>query len=81
MLVNAVLEQFPHTYLVAASGMAGMDTPNTIRTRKVTKHFYLCGDEESDVADTIGLVSPRVMLCAAHQSHTVLRIIAGEYEV
>ena len=81
MLVNAVLERFSNAYLVAASGMAGMDTPNTIRTRKVTKHFYLCGDEESDVADTIGLVSPRVMLCAAHQAHTVLRILAGEYEV
>ena len=81
MLVNAVLEQFPHTYLVAASGMAGMDTPNTIQTRKVMKRFYLCGDEKSDVADTIGLVAPRVMLCAAHQAHTVLRILAGEYEV
>lgn len=81
MLVNAVLEQFPHTYLVAASGMAGMDTPNTIQTRKVVKRFYLCGDEASDVVDTIGLVAPRVMLCAAHQAHTVLRILAGEYEV
>ena len=81
MLVNGVLEQLPNCYLVAASGMSGMDTPNTIRTRKVTKRFYLCGDEQSDVADTIGLVSPRVMLCAAHQAHTVLRILAGEYEV
>ncbi len=78
MLVNAVLEQFPNTYLVAASGMAGMATPNSIRTRKITKRFYLCGDEESDVADTIGLVAPRVMLCAAHQAHTVLRILAAE---
>lgn len=81
MLVNGVLEQLPDCYLVAASGMAGMDTPNTIKTRKVTKRFYLCGDEVSDVADTIGLVAPRVMLCAAHQAHTVLRILAGEYEV
>ena len=81
MLVNAVLERFPNAYLVAASGMAGMDTPNTIQTRKVMKRFYLCGDEKSDVADTIGLVAPRVMLCAAHQAHTVLRILAGEYEV
>ena len=81
MLVNGVLEQLPNCYLVAASGMAGMDTPNTIRTRKVMKRFYLCGDETSDVADTIGLVAPRVMLCAAHQAHTVLRILAGEYEV
>ena len=81
MLVNGVLEQMPHCYLVAASGMAGMDTPNTIQTRKVMKRFYLCGDETNDVADTIGLVAPRVMLCAAHQAHTVLRILAGEYEV
>ena len=81
MLVNGVLEQLPDCYLVAASGMAGMDTPNTIRTRKVMGRFYLCGDEINDVADTIGLVAPRVMLCAAHQAHTVLRILAGEYEV
>ena len=81
MLVNGVLEQLPQCYLVAASGMAGMDTPNTIKTRKIMKRFYLCGDEVSDVADTIGLVAPRVMLCAAHQAHTVLRILAGEYEV
>ena len=81
MLANGVLEQLPDCYLVAASGMAGMDTPNTIKTRKVMKRFYLCGDEVSDVADTIGLVAPRVMLCAAHQAHTVLRILAGEYEV
>ena len=81
MLVNGVLEQLPECYLVAASGMAGMDTPNTIRTRKIMKRFYLCGDEVSDVTDTIGLVAPRVMLCAAHQAHTVLRILAGEYEI
>ena len=81
MLVNGVLERLPNCYLVAASGMAGINTPNTIRTRKIMKRFYLCGDETSDVADTIGLVAPRVMLCAAHQAHTVLRILAGEYEV
>ena len=81
MLVNGVLEQLPDCYLVATSGMAGMDTPNTIRTRKIMKRFYLCGDEVSDAADTIGLVAPRVMLCAAHQAHTVLRILAGKYDV
>lgn len=81
MLVNGVLEHLPDRYMVAASGMAGMDTPNTIQTKRVTNHFYLCGDRISDVADSIGLVAPRVMLCAAHQAQTVLRILAGEYEV
>ena len=81
MLTNFVLEEMPDKYLVAASGMAGMGSANSIHTRKVTKRFYLCGDEISDVKDGIGLVSSRVMICAAHQAHTVLRIIAEEYEV
>lgn len=81
MLVNGVLEVFPDKYLVSGSGMAGMSSANSIKTRKVVKHFYLCGDETSDVSDDMGLVSSRVMVCAAHQAHMILRIIAEEYEV
>ncbi len=81
MLVNCVLECFPDKYLVAASGMAGLSSANSIKTRKITKHFYLCGDEVSDVSDNIGLVSSRVLVCAAHQAHMILRLIAGETEV
>ena len=78
LLVNGVLEQLPDAVLVAASGMAGLGDPNTIRTRRITPHFYLCGDGVSDV-DTLGsLFAPRVMLCAAHQALTVLRILAGD---
>ena len=80
MLTNLVLEAMPEKYLVAASGMAGMGSANTIQTRKVGKRFYICGDESSDVAEFGSLVSSRVMLCAAHQAHTVLRILAGEFE-
>lgn len=81
MLTNCVLETMPDQFLISASGMAGMGSPNAIGTRRITRRFYLCGDGVSDTADTIGLVSSRVMLCAAHQAHTVLRILAGEYEV
>ena len=81
MLTNLVLEEMPDKYIVAASGMAGMGSANSIHTRKVSKKFYLCGDEISDVSKGIGLVSTRVMICAAHQAHTVLRLIADEFEV
>lgn len=80
MLTNLVLETMPDKYLVAASGMAGMGSANTIQTRRVSKRFYLCGDERSDVQSEGSLVASRVMLCAAHQAHTVLRILAGESE-
>mgnify|MGYP003296501966 CR=1 FL=1 len=80
MLTNTVLTEMRDKYLVAASGMAGLYDANRIKTRKVTSKFYLCGDGESDVADGIGLVSSRVMICAAHQAHTVLRILANNFE-
>ena len=80
MLTNLVLETMPEKYLVAASGMAGMGSANTIQTRKVGKRFYICGDGSSDVTEVGSLVASRVMICAAHQAHTVLRILAGEFE-
>ena len=80
MLTNLVLETMPKTFLVAASGMAGFGSANSIRTRKITSKFYLCGDEQSDVKTEGSLVSSRVMLCAAHQAHTVLRILTEQFE-
>lgn len=77
MLANAVLEM-PSKILVAASGMAGLGEANAIRTRKISDRFYLCGDEVSEVGAQQGLFATRVMLCAAHQAHTVLQILAGD---
>ena len=81
MLTNTVFSELPDKYLVAASGMAGMGIVNSIKTRRITSKFYLCGDETSEVTDGIGLVATRVALCAAHQAHTVLRILAKQFEV
>lgn len=81
MLVNEVSEYYPEKYIVAASGMSGLHTGNTIQTKKFGKRLYICGDGTSDVADDGTLFAPRVMLCAAHQANTVLRIIAGEFDV
>ena len=80
MLVNCVLENMPEKYLVAASGMAGIAPANLITTKRIAKRFYLCGDGVSDVEDGMGLVAARVMICAAHQAHTVIRIIAEEFD-
>lgn len=78
MLANLVLERMPEKYLIAASGMAGFGDANDIQTRKITEHFYLCGDFISDVANSGGLVASRVMICAAHQAHKVLQILSKE---
>lgn len=80
MLVNAVLEKMPEKFLVAASGMAGFESANLIETRRVSRKFFMCGDGRSDVNDGIGLVLSRVMVCAAHQAHMVVRILTGEFD-
>lgn len=80
-LVNLVLENMTCKYLVAASGMAGIGSANKIITRRIMKRFYLCGDNVSDISEGENLFSSRVMLCAAHQAHMVLRIIAEKFDV
>ena len=64
--------------VVSASGMAGLESANEIITRKIKDNFYLIGDNYSDYEEYSGIMSTRVMLCAAHQANTVLRLILGE---
>ena len=75
MLTNKVLSDMPDRYLVGASGMAGYGESNTIKTRKVMKNYYICGDGVSDINNTNGLMAPRVMICAAHQANKILELI------
>ena len=77
MLADSVMAMKPEKYLVAASGMAGLGSANEIKTRKITENFYICGDGKSDVKETMGLVAPRVAVCAGHQAHMALRLLAG----
>lgn len=80
MLANKVFEAMPEKYLIAGSGMAGFGSSNSIKTRKITDKFYLCGDGVSDINDGIGLLSSRVMLCAAHQAQMILRILTEKFD-
>ena len=64
--------------VVSASGMAGLGPANEIVTRKIKDNFYLIGDNYSDYEEYSGIMSTRVMLCAAHQANIVLRLILGE---
>ena len=80
MLVSGVMEAFPDKPVVAASGMAGLCSANAIRTRRVSRRLYVCGDLVADVDDGQGLYGARVLVCAAHQATMALRLIAGEAE-
>lgn len=77
-LAEAVLGGLPDTWLVAASGMAGYDSANTIRTQRAMSRLYVCGDTTSEAREGCGLMAPRVAVCAAHQANMALRLVLGE---
>ncbi len=78
MLTEAVLTGLPQTVLVAGSGMAGSASANAIRTARRFGRFYICGDGQADIADGLGLMAPRVAVCAAHQATMVMRLLLGQ---
>lgn len=81
MAVNAVLENLPDKYIVASSGMAGLESSNAIATRKIGGRLYICGDGVTAARQGCGLMAPRVSICAGHMANMILRIITGNYDV
>lgn len=80
MLVDTALGQMPQATVVAASGLAGYGSNNSIVTRKVSSRLYLVGDSLSEARQGSGLMAPRVGIAASHQANQVLRLILGVEE-
>ena len=75
MLIHALLEQCPEKYIVSASGMAGYGHSNDIVTKKITDHFYICGDQQQAARPGRGLMAPRVAICAAHEANLIITLL------
>ena len=78
MLVSELLSRDSETIIVSGSGMAGYGDANEIKTEKKFSRLYVCGDGKSDAFEGIGLMAPRVMICAGHQANMIVRLILGE---
>ncbi len=80
-LVNTVLSKMKEKKIIAASGLAGHFSSNSILTKKVKDNFYLIGDDKANAKPGCGLMAPRVGIAANHQANMVLRILLNENEV
>ncbi len=80
MLVNTALTKLPHITIVAASGMAGFSSSNRITTTRPMKRLYMCGDFGTAAEPGMGLMAPRVQICAGHQANMILRLLVGQAE-
>lgn len=79
-LVNEILTN-TNKIIVAASGMAGYFSNNSIVTKKINDRLYLIGDGVNEAKENQGLMAGRVGIAAHHQANTVIRLILGEKEV
>lgn len=78
MLVNGLLARFPDIKLISGSGMAGYADSNMIKTRKIFRNFYICGDEINGKEDGLPLMAARVSICAGHQANKAVQLILEE---
>lgn len=78
LLVNGARETSPSVPLVAASGMAGLNSGNSMEVRSLSPFFYLCGDGKTGIEAGDGLYGARVAICAAQEALVVLQLLAGK---
>ena len=78
MLVRTLLETCPDTTIVSGNGMAGYGDADGICTQRRFRRLYVCGDGTTDVGDGIGLMAPRVSVCAGHMANKIVQLILKE---
>lgn len=78
LLTEHVLRDLPDSILVGTSGMAGYESGNSITTKRLLSRLYTCGDGASEGEEGIGLMAPRVGLCASAQATMMMRLLLGE---
>lgn len=81
MLINTLLTQTKNTTIVSGSGMAGYGSNNTMTTNKINNRLYICGDRVSGIEKGLGLMAPRVGICAMMEANTALRLLLGIKEI
>jgi len=78
MLVESFSSARPNTPIVMATGLAGFESSNTIRTRRLAANLVVVGDLETAARPGVGLMAPRVGVAAHHQANAALRILMGK---
>ena len=80
MIVEAFSDKrFKNKFLITASGLAGFASSNLIKTNKLSKNIFLCGDNKNEGNEKNGLMAPRVIIAAGHQANMAVSIISKIY--
>ena len=74
MLINYILAYYPEKPLVAASGVAGWGSVDSLKVIQ-SGNLYVCGDGQSEAEETNPSLAPRVSIVANLQADTVIDIL------
>ncbi len=74
MIIETVQSDMPNIPLIIGSGMAGWGNNNSIKTRQID-NLYICGDEQSEIANDLPPLAPRVGIVAHMQANMALEIL------
>lgn len=77
-IIDEILEKSTDKIVISGNGMAGYKDCNLIKTRKLGKRLYICGDLENGIEKEKTLMAPRVNVCAMHEANMVLNIILNK---
>lgn len=75
MLIDAMVSASRKQWLVAASGMAGFDMKEQMQVRQLGSRLFVCGDFSTDSVWEHGIMSPKVLMCAALCANVVVNLI------
>jgi sulfur carrier protein ThiS adenylyltransferase len=75
MLIETVQTKMPGIPVVVGSGMAGWGKTNDISSRKIDDTLFVCGDEYSEVSDSLPPIAPRVGIVANMQANIVVELL------
>ena len=72
--------RFGDKYLITASGLAGYSSSNLIKTKRLSKNIFICGDYINEGNEKNGLMAPRVLIAAGHQANLAVDLISKIYK-
>jgi sulfur carrier protein ThiS adenylyltransferase len=78
LLINTALAQIPNIIIIGASGVAGLDSIEKVKIKKLGKRLYVVGDFISETKPGNGLIATRITAIANIQAHIAIRKIIGE---
>jgi sulfur carrier protein ThiS adenylyltransferase len=75
MFIETIQSLMPGIPVIAGSGVAGWGKTENLRSRKIDRSLYVCGDESEEVSDENPVMAPRVGIVANMQANTAIEVL------